>query len=147
MINLHESYVSKLGFKLYTLCKYSIYVNQRVLTFCFFPSRKFCFHGDIKIYLDTTLYQELWIIFCSTPKSSACWGKNSADNKIKKKIISFSQKIGFDISCKLPPFGDNLYEMSKPTSWEKYCPFVICWLCLEGGKGQFKNSCESINCH
>ena len=31
----------------------------------------------------------------------------------------FFQKIYFDISHKLPPFGDNLYEMSKTIFWEK----------------------------
>ena len=31
----------------------------------------------------------------------------------------FSQKTGFDISCKLSPLGDNLHEMSKPVFWKK----------------------------
>ena len=30
--------------------------------------------------------------------------------------------------------GDNLHEMSKPTFWEKYCQFVICWICQEHAK-------------
>ena len=30
----------------------------------------------------------------------------------------FSQKIRFDISCKLSPLGDNLHGMSNPTFYE-----------------------------
>ena len=32
---------------------------------------------------------------------------------------SFSQKTGFDSSCKLSPPGDNLHEMSEFVFWEK----------------------------
>ena len=31
----------------------------------------------------------------------------------------FSQKTGFDISCKLSPNGDNLHEISNPVFWGK----------------------------
>ena len=34
-------------------------------------------------------------------------------------IWANSVEEGFDISCKLS-LGDNLHEMSKPISWEKY---------------------------
>ena len=41
-------------------------------------------------------------------------------------FVPFFQKIGLDISCKLsPPFGDNLYETSKPVFWEKYEKYFI----------------------
>ena len=36
----------------------------------------------------------------------------SADDSFKL-LSYFSQKIDFDISCKLSPVGDNLHEMSK----------------------------------
>ena len=47
-----------------------------------------------------------------------------------KYFSYFSQKIGFDLSCKLSP-GDNLQERSKPIYWEKYHqssnePIVTC---------------------
>ena len=40
----------------------------------------------------------------------------SADDILKYFSFYFSQKIGFDISCKI---GDNLHEMSKPIFLEK----------------------------
>ena len=44
-------------------------------------------------------------------------GKISADN-ILKYFSYFSQKIGFDISCKLSPKEYSLQEMSKPVFWD-----------------------------
>ena len=37
-----------------------------------------------------------------------------------KYFFLFFQKTGYDISCKLSPFGDDLHEMSNPVFWEKY---------------------------
>ena len=33
---------------------------------------------------------------------------------VKLVFVLFVRKIGFDISCKLSPKGDNLHEMLKP---------------------------------
>ena len=50
---------------------------------------------------------------------------NSADNKLTTFFSYFSQKTGFDISCKLSPqlnflhCGDNLHEMPHPVFWKK----------------------------
>ena len=68
-------------------------------------------------------------------------GKNSADDILKYFILFFSQKIGFDILCKLSPLGDNLHGMSKSIFWkkkkkkirEKYHHFVVCWNYPESG--------------
>ena len=45
-------------------------------------------------------------------------GANSADNTLTF-FLFFSKKIGFGISCKLSPNGDNLHEMSKPIFSER----------------------------
>ena len=53
-------------------------------------------------------------------------GKFSKQNDI---FLIFSQKIGFDISCKLSPFGDSLHDMSKPIFIEnikKIIQNVVC---------------------
>ena len=54
---------------------------------------------------------------------------NSVD--VKLVIFSyFSQKTGFDISCKLSPLGDNLHELSNSVFWEKQekiFQYVVCW--------------------
>ena len=57
-----------------------------------------------------------------TPLTLACWVIMSAGDILEKKSC-FSQKIGFDTSCKLSPM-DNLHEVSnlifmKPIFWEK----------------------------
>ena len=58
-------------------------------------------------------------------------GKNCSRQHFEVFFL-FSQKIGFDISCKL-------HEMSKPIFWEKeneekYSQYVICLFSLEGIK-------------
>ena len=44
---------------------------------------------------------------------------HSADDKLVIFFFYFSQKTGFDISCKLSPMdGDNLHEMSNLVFWK-----------------------------
>ena len=43
---------------------------------------------------------------------------NSADDRLMTFFLYFSQKTGFDISCKSSPI-DSLHEISKPVFWEK----------------------------
>ena len=49
---------------------------------------------------------------------------NSADDKLIVFFSSFSQKMGFDISCSIST-ADNLHEMSKPVSLEKSEKYFI----------------------
>ena len=41
--------------------------------------------------------------------------------------------------------GDNLHEISKPVYLEKYCPFVICSISLENGKGYIQMGQRTLN--
>ena len=43
---------------------------------------------------------------------------NMLSKKFSQRHSDFSQKIGFDISCKLSPV-DSLHELSKPIFWGK----------------------------
>ena len=49
--------------------------------------------------------------------SMVCWVKNSADD-ILKWFLTFSQKTGFDISCKLSPMG-TIYMKCQIVFFEK----------------------------
>ena len=44
---------------------------------------------------------------------------NSADDKLVIFFLYFSQKTGFDFSCKLSPKQDLAFQMSNPVFWGK----------------------------
>ena len=46
------------------------------------------------------------------------WVKNSAEN-VLLLLFYFSQKTGFDISCKLSPNETICMKCQKPVFWEK----------------------------
>ena len=49
----------------------------------------------------------------------------------------FSQKAGFDISCKLSPLETICMKCQNPFSWKnkkKYYQIAFCWISLERGK-------------
>ena len=54
-------------------------------------------------------------------------GKISADDKLKYFFLVFSQKMGFDISCKLSPMETICVVKSFFSGKnKKICQFVIC---------------------
>ena len=52
-------------------------------------------------------------------KAYQAWRIKISAEDILKYLTFFSQKIGFDILCKLSPSEDYLHEMSKPIFWDR----------------------------
>ena len=90
--------------------------------------------GPFRLFLFELHFDKICILVCELGK----FRKLQVDGN----FFYLSQKIGFDLSCKMSPgfdfscFGDSLLERSKPIFWENYFTVLIAEIFTQRAKNR-----------